>query len=67
MRVTYVCGVIGIEVEGTSDSLPEGWLIPPHDVARDIEKDIPPRGTVICLSSEDVWRKLLKKRLEHRG
>ena len=66
MKITYVCGVTGTKVEGTADSLPGGWLIPPNDVSRDIQLDAPPRGTVIAISSEEAWKRLLKARLEQR-
>ena len=66
MNVTYVCGVTGMEVSGTTEVLPNGWLIPPHDVSRDVYKDVPTYGTIVALSSDDIWRQLLKRRLERR-
>ena len=66
MKITYVCGFTGIQVVGTTEALPDGWLVPPNDVSRDIQLAIPAPGTVIAISSEDVWRRLLKARLEQR-
>ncbi len=66
MKITYICGVTGIQTVGTSDALPNGWLIPPNDVARDMQLPVPAYGTVIAISSEDMWKRLLKARLEQR-
>lgn len=59
----FVCGVTGETVE--SDSLPDGWLIPP-DVALDEEREVPPHGTVIAVSSKKALDKLLSARLGRR-
>lgn len=66
MKITYVCGVTKTKVEGTTKSLPAGWLVPPNDISRDIQLDVPPHGTVIAVSSEEAWKRLLKARLEQR-
>ena len=66
-EIKYICAVTGIEVQGTSESLPEGWLIPPLAVPQDIEKEPLPRGTVLALSSEDAWKELLRSRLAARA
>lgn len=55
-KVTYVCAATGKREEGSPRKLPKGWLIPPRDVSRDIEKEPMPRGTVLALSSESAWK-----------
>lgn len=55
--VTYVCAATGKKENGKPTELPEGWMMPPRDVSRDIEKEPLPYGTVLALSSEAAWKK----------
>lgn len=56
----FICGVTGECVE--SDELPENWVIP-HNIAQDIDKPIPEKGTIIAISSQKVLSQLLSDRL----
>lgn len=66
MKVTYKCAATGIVVEGEEGKLPSGWIIPKSDVSLDIPKEAPKFGTVIAISSEDVWKDFYAKRLKMR-
>jgi hypothetical protein len=55
-EVTYVCAATGKQETGKPGELPTGWIIPPRDVSRDIDKEPLPHGTVLALSSEQAWK-----------
>jgi hypothetical protein len=57
-KVTYICGATGKRVEGTTESMPEGWIVPPTRIPRD-NKPLP-RHTVVAVSGEKAWKRLLE-------
>jgi hypothetical protein len=62
-KVTYICAATSKRVVGTSEALPDGWIVPPHDISQDEALKPLPRYTVIALSSEAAWKKLFEARL----
>jgi len=66
-KVTYVCAVTHQEVAGSPTELPSGWMIPPHDVSRDVSLTPLDPGVILCLSSKEVWQQHLNKRLTDKN